>query len=396
MPVVTSCPDCGRKLRVPDALLGKKVRCPGCKGVFPAASAPEGEGAPPPPAPAPPREERIRQDAGAPLPRRPSEPGDEDGGPRDRSRDDEDYDRGPDEDELPRGRRRHEDDEYGDEYASLPGGRRAAWRKVVGGLNFVLISVGVWIALQILGPVVMMVLFAVLAAGGPGGGPPPAFVLGGGTGFMAAAVVMNLLSAANNGLRVYGHYLCLTGPDKPGTGLRRLALTTVVLYAVWAGLALAGAMVGVVSGIAPGMGFSMNPMTAVGTGVLAVILNGLAYLALLGGSVTFILYLRGVALAVRRASLARQLRAFLITAASLVGVAVLLVGIAAVVAGAGFYSMQGSRRPPTGAGANAAMGGVFAITGMFCLGTPVALGVYIWYVILLVQVRGAVADHVRR
>src|SRR5271165_7143472 len=38
MPVITSCPDCGRKLRVPDQLIGKLVRCPGCKVAFKAAA----------------------------------------------------------------------------------------------------------------------------------------------------------------------------------------------------------------------------------------------------------------------------------------------------------------------------------------------------------------------
>src|SRR5262245_7460312 len=33
MPVIISCPDCGRKVRVQDEQLGKKVRCPGCKEV---------------------------------------------------------------------------------------------------------------------------------------------------------------------------------------------------------------------------------------------------------------------------------------------------------------------------------------------------------------------------
>jgi hypothetical protein len=61
MPVVTSCPDCARKLRVPDELLGKKARCPGCKGIFTVTS----ESRPTPPQPrepsSKPREERFEE-----------------------------------------------------------------------------------------------------------------------------------------------------------------------------------------------------------------------------------------------------------------------------------------------------------------------------------------------
>jgi predicted Zn finger-like uncharacterized protein len=44
MPINTDCPSCNRKLRVPDELLGKKVKCPTCGTVFQAdeSSAPAG------------------------------------------------------------------------------------------------------------------------------------------------------------------------------------------------------------------------------------------------------------------------------------------------------------------------------------------------------------------
>ena len=40
MPETTTCPDCGRKLRVPDELIGKKVKCPDCKVKFTAGITP--------------------------------------------------------------------------------------------------------------------------------------------------------------------------------------------------------------------------------------------------------------------------------------------------------------------------------------------------------------------
>ena len=34
MPAVIDCPSCNRKLNLPDDLLGREVRCPGCKFTF--------------------------------------------------------------------------------------------------------------------------------------------------------------------------------------------------------------------------------------------------------------------------------------------------------------------------------------------------------------------------
>ena len=39
MPEIVSCPNCRRRSRLPDALIGKKVKCPECKEVFTAAVA---------------------------------------------------------------------------------------------------------------------------------------------------------------------------------------------------------------------------------------------------------------------------------------------------------------------------------------------------------------------
>jgi len=45
MPVIVACPSCGGKLRVADALLGQRVRCPACNHTF------DSEAAEPPPSP---------------------------------------------------------------------------------------------------------------------------------------------------------------------------------------------------------------------------------------------------------------------------------------------------------------------------------------------------------
>jgi hypothetical protein len=43
MPNVVSCPSCQKQLKVPDALIGKSVKCPGCQETFTAKSAPNEE-----------------------------------------------------------------------------------------------------------------------------------------------------------------------------------------------------------------------------------------------------------------------------------------------------------------------------------------------------------------
>jgi predicted Zn finger-like uncharacterized protein len=77
MPITIDCPSCNRKLRVPDDLLGKKVKCPTCGTNFTA-----GESAAPPP---------DEEEAPAPAPtRRPAPPPDEyDEEPRARQDDEE-------------------------------------------------------------------------------------------------------------------------------------------------------------------------------------------------------------------------------------------------------------------------------------------------------------------
>jgi predicted Zn finger-like uncharacterized protein len=41
MPIIVACPSCGGKLRVGDALLGQKVRCPSCNHVFDSTAEPD-------------------------------------------------------------------------------------------------------------------------------------------------------------------------------------------------------------------------------------------------------------------------------------------------------------------------------------------------------------------
>ncbi len=119
MPELVNCPHCEKKLRVPDTLLGKPVKCPTCGKTFNAgeasAAAPPSPPAAeePPPRPAtrrrPPDEEEAVEEA--PRRRRPADDEDEDR-PRRRARDDDDDE---EDDDRPRRRRAREDDDADDD-----------------------------------------------------------------------------------------------------------------------------------------------------------------------------------------------------------------------------------------------------------------------------------------
>ncbi len=107
MPIVTRCPSCQRQLRVPDNLLGRKVKCPGCKETFTA----DADGGEPPPAP--------EEEAPPVAKRRPAPPseGEESGGtyeikeePRERRRPPVRFDEEEDDEEPP-----EEEEEYEEE-----------------------------------------------------------------------------------------------------------------------------------------------------------------------------------------------------------------------------------------------------------------------------------------
>jgi hypothetical protein len=69
---VVACPECAKKLNVPESAAGKKVRCPGCQKVFPVPGASAAVASPPPPVPKPaPKPAPQRDDAPTPMPAAP-------------------------------------------------------------------------------------------------------------------------------------------------------------------------------------------------------------------------------------------------------------------------------------------------------------------------------------
>ncbi|HLW64098.1 MAG TPA: hypothetical protein VKS79_02185 [Gemmataceae bacterium] len=107
MPIQTSCPSCGRALRVPDDLMGKNVKCPSCQTQFVAEAAGGAAAEAPPPLPRESRrDEGVREDAPSRRPAREEEYEEERPSRRPARRDD-DYDDDFD-DDRPRRRSRRD------------------------------------------------------------------------------------------------------------------------------------------------------------------------------------------------------------------------------------------------------------------------------------------------
>jgi hypothetical protein len=143
MPEIVQCPHCGKRLRVPDNLLGKAVSCAGCEQDFvakPVTTSPDAV-QDRPSARRPPRDDPEEEPEERPARRRRGddrEDDDEDDRPRRRrARNDEDED----DNDRPR-RRRARDDEDEDDRPRRRGGRGKALASAQGpGIAFLIVGI---------------------------------------------------------------------------------------------------------------------------------------------------------------------------------------------------------------------------------------------------------------
>jgi predicted Zn finger-like uncharacterized protein len=119
---LVSCPDCQRKLRVPNELIGKTVKCPTCGHTFTADPTIQAPPPPPPPSPAedrPARTSKVSRDD-----RDDDEDDDEERSRRKRRRSRRDDDDDDDDDDRPRRRSRSRRDDDDDDDDDRPRRRR--------------------------------------------------------------------------------------------------------------------------------------------------------------------------------------------------------------------------------------------------------------------------------
>ncbi len=405
MSQIVTCPDCGRKLKVPDDLLGKKVKCPGCGQKFVGATDDADDES------ATPRSTGVapRPDGG-PRSRRVAEEEDLDGGPRSRRRVAEEED-----DDRPKSRRRADEDEDDEDYPvrkrDRDGDRPAptkveivtGWERVRFGLNLVII--GLWllvanIVIGVLGYLILAVFVGAsigsMAGGMPTGGPmtnQQASQLGGqAAGTMTAALVggcllyglMGLVALAYLATTMTGMGFCMgVAPTRKAAGLRGLAITAFSLsiaYLIIPLFTLGGGAL----------------MYRNGGGCVVIPGYGLWAIVFLAECICFMLFLRGVAVVMKKEGLAQNVLFSMIgniVYALLAPIVPVVLAFAFGAALIGSFAASGPRNVSAAAGNAAGTGAAFAIGGGICMVLMflIGLGLSIWYMVLVHQVRSAVS-----
>jgi hypothetical protein len=395
MAEITSCPDCFQKLRLPDDLVGQKVRCPGCQRPFIARV-----GAGQHEEPARPTARAARGEAFSER-RAPPADRDEDDRPHRSRRDEEDDRRGRSrhddfsdrQRERERVRRWEEDDE--DYPRSRPRDPAGAWRGVRLGLNLAIIAGWLTIALffvAVVGAGIFM-LAGVGFAGSIIGAQPNQMPGRATTGFVAMGlglvlffILMGFLLLVEMILRLTGYGLCMQVPAQRNSAARGLAIAAFSCAAGAVFLNLVGA--------------GMSGFGGGGRGAALILAGGgnifgnVAALLALAGFVCWLIFLRSVALQLRGPEVAGRIIAYIITSLLFGAIAFVMMLILVIV---GVASVFGA------AGANSATGalqtmGAFMIFAIF-MGGLLALGslaLYVWYILLVTQVRNLVDRHLSR
>jgi hypothetical protein len=357
MPEITSCPQCSRKLRIPDDLMGKRVKCPGCGLNFTAA--PEGAAAPPPPAhyqasynppavPAPP-----------PMPPMPTPPGMAPGGERAYD------DRGP----------RRDHDDYDDRPRRAPGSQ-TGWRAVRTGIILTLIS---FLCFVIAGGVLFMALVLTEGFRPRGYGRDNEAI-----GVLAVGCV-GLLGLGGRIMQIVAYGFYMNVPSR--TEARGLASTC--LGASIGGIIVSVIGYGMVAMVASSGARAMNPFeTIAGAGIIAIVVNGLVVLLWLTETACVLFFHKAAATTLRADGIAQSITFQLI----LGGVVVLLyLGLL----GMTFVMFNAAISRPTAYSGNADAFGVM-LGACGCLTAVLAVGWGIWYIVTHFLMLGVVNGAIRR
>jgi hypothetical protein len=385
MPQIINCPDCHRKLRIPDSMLGKKVQCPGCGLQLKAVAVGPGgeekleeleelEEAPKQTSRSTMRRRPGSEDRISARPQRSSARSDEDDRRRSRRRDeDEDY---------PRSRRYRDEEED-------PQQERRGWQKVRMGLQLVSVGLWVWIGCTFLAGMLLMIVAVLFfhAAGtlgseGPTESSVRSSVTSAGLGFillMGSGGLFAIGTFFETLLRLIGYGLCIAVPNKRGTALRPLAITAFALAALSTLFST---------------GNTLLNLRGHGSGVISI---GVGLIAL-AGFIVFLFSVRSMCRYVGERRLGGQMITALIVfivypfLSGIILFVLMLLTVGSVISG---LTSGGQNQANLGAALdNLGIMGVVAIlvTAVIVLGY---LGLEIWFISLLQRVRAAL-DAYRR
>ncbi|HVS39570.1 MAG TPA: hypothetical protein VMS17_28695 [Gemmataceae bacterium] len=367
MPQIVSCPDCGRKLSVPDHLLGRNVKCPGCRKTFLAGS------------------DDGRFATGEVAYSEPAR---------------------RDDDDRPRRRARYDDeDDYDEpERRDVEPSRseiRDGWRHVRMGVNLVIVSM--WVAIGVFATALVGGLFllfmgalsfaSIFGSFSPSTTPAQANAAVNQAATTGCAVVIGYITLgivlvigllAYAALRITGLGFCMGVPVTRKTqGLKPLALATFCL--------------GIAGVLLPTMFFGADFAFAQTSVTGCAMLTGRVISGLVGLAefICFFLFLRGVALALRKETLAQNLLIYMIAVpilvAAMFGSAILVPLIFGAFA---VSTVTSSPSPSAAAGAAANTIGAMFIGMIVCSGLFIIIGIglFVWYLMLLYQVRAAIDE----
>jgi hypothetical protein len=291
-----------------------------------------------------------------------------------------------------------EEEEDEDDYEEArPREVRRAWRKVRNGLNFILACL--WcivgaIAISFLG----LIILTASGASGMSTARTSGEALGAaasvGIGAVLLGVLVGLINLAGNGLLITGHVFCLAVPPRRGSAIKTLAIASLALASSNIALNYLGGLVNIIAG--PGFRVVVAaPLGAATGGGLAVAITLLASVLGITYYFIFLSFLRSVAFAVRNRWLAGVLKSYMITLGALLGAGILLSLVVFLIVGATAVSMM--------AGGGMSRGGMTALGGSFvlvlalgCVLGLAILALFVWFIVIVFQVRGAVDDYLER
>lgn len=380
-----SCPSCQRTLRVPESLLGKNVKCPGCSHRFTAADQSESEEE------APRRstsvsEKPSRRPAAPPSP--PPEDEEEERRPSRRAKHDDDED----DDRRIQRSGRDEDEDDDEERGPSPRDVKAGWDKVRMGINLVMIGLWVWIGSSVLAALGGLLGIVLLGGTLASNLNNPNFAS---LGFAGVLVILSvgvyyLGTFAEFVLRLIGYGLCMAVPAQRRGGLKPLALTAFILSAVTIAFSLLNIAISGFSGFNSFNSLNKNGhMDVAGSGI--GLLGGLCALA---SFVVYLFFLRSVCTAVRARELSSKPISVLIAFVCFWVISIVLmiiIGCAGAATLGSALQSQSSNKAVTSLGI-----WMVLLIAFGCIAVLAFMGLYVWYILILQKIRDAVASYRRR